>query len=67
MASLVVVVALVFVGWSFVYPVVKVMFSHVSKRHIVMHECERKCFSYSATVAELASDGCLPLSATFGI
>ena len=52
MASLVVVVALVFVGWSFVYPVIKVIDSHVSKIHMVRHRCERKSYLYGTTVSQ---------------
>ena len=42
---------LIVVRYSFVYPMVKVIDSHVSKIHMARHECERKPYSYSATVA----------------
>ena len=58
---------LIFVLCSCVCPVLKVVFSHVSKIHRVRHGDEKKLLFYSATVVELASDSYLPLSATFGI
>jgi len=53
-----VVVGLIVVRYSCVCPVLKAMFSHVSKIHMVRHRDEKKLLLYSATVAELASGGC---------
>jgi hypothetical protein len=44
-----------------------VVSSHVSKRHIVRHECERKCLSYSATLDSELGVALLSHSATFDV
>jgi hypothetical protein len=61
MGCVVVVVDFIVVRYSCVCPVLKVMCSHDSKIHMVRHWDKKKPCSYRATVAELASDGCLYL------
>ena len=47
---------LIFGCYSFIYPVVKVVFSHVSKIHMASHEWERNSYFYSATVGQKLSN-----------
>jgi hypothetical protein len=46
---------LIFVHYSFIYPVVKVIGSHVSKIQMASHEWERNSYFYSATVGHKLS------------